>query len=126
MSEEWLERQEGPEGQWCDLLKRVPYDRQRMIEVGMRGGRSGADTMDAVLTGMLWECKVKDALTGEMTTDIQRAGAEIVQPWRTRAVELYNAWYAEAMPGPKGSPRTGSRTPRSGKKTPASATSERG
>jgi hypothetical protein len=112
---EYLERQEGPDGNTCELLTRVPYDRQRMIEQGLARARDNRDQMDACLRGLLWSCDVVDVLTGEKTQDIDRAGAEIVQPWRKRAVDIYNGWYAEAFPGPKGSSRTGSRTPRSGK-----------
>lgn len=122
MTEEWLERQEGPEGQWCDLLKRVPYDRQRMIEVGLRDGRNALDAQDAALRGMLWACSVRDTLTGAMVDDIERAGAEVVQPWRLRAMELYNDWYKVAMPGPKGSARTVNRTQTSGKTSAPSET----
>lgn len=115
MTEEWLERQEGPDGQWCDLLKRVPYDRQRIIEVALTTARSVRDMDDAALRGMLWRCSVKDTLTGEVSQDIGDAGAEVVEPWRKRAQELYNAWFKTAFPGPKGSSRTGSQTRRSGK-----------
>lgn len=120
---EYVEHQEGPDGQYCDLLTRVPYPRQRVIEIAMSQARTTVDAMDAAFQGMLWSCSVKDALTGEMTDDVDQAGAEVVQPWRVRAMELYNAWFKEAMPGPKGTSRTGSRTPRSGSKTKARATS---
>jgi hypothetical protein len=114
MNESYLERQEGPDGQWCDLLNRVPYDRQRMIETGLVNARSSRDQMDAALRGMFWRCSVRDALTGEITDDLNRAGAEVVQPWRMRAMELYNDWYRDAFPGPKGSSRTASPTPPTG------------
>lgn len=126
MTEEWLERQDGPDGQFCLLLNRVPYDRQRMIEVGTAGARTVRDNQDACLRGMLWEASVKDALTGELTDAIDRAGAEVIQPWRERAVVLYNEWYRKAYPGPKGSSRTDSRTPSSGKTPKASVTSAAG
>lgn len=122
--ENYLERQDGPDGQFCELLTRVPYDRQRVIEVALAGSRSTLDRMDAALRAMLWTCSVKDALTGEVTDDIVKAGAEVVQPWRIRAMELYNDWYKAAMPGPKGSARTDSRTPPSGKTPKPSATSD--
>jgi hypothetical protein len=123
MTEEWLERQEGPDGQFCELLTRVPYDRQRMIERGIFDARSEADGQDAVLRGLLWTMSVRDTLTGEMTDDIGKAAANVIEPWRERAVELYNAWYETAMPGPKGSSRTASRTRTSGKPTKPSETS---
>lgn len=115
MSEEWLERQEGPDGQWCDLLNRVPYDRQRIIEIELSKARSVRDMDDAALRGMLWACSVKNTLTGEQSEDISVASAAVVEPWRKRAQELYNDWYKTAFPGPKGSSRTGSRTQPSGK-----------
>jgi hypothetical protein len=120
----YTERQEGPDGQHCDLLTRVPYDRQRMIETAMSRARTVRDQQDAALRGLLWEASVKDTLTGEMTSDVDRAGAEVIQPWRERAVELYNEWYAVAFPGPKGFSRTASRTPPSGKTRAPSETSE--
>ncbi len=123
MTEEWLERQEGPDGQYADLLTRVPYDRQRAIEISLGRFQSELDQQDAALRGLLWEASVKDTLTGETTDDIGRAGAEVIQPWRIRAMELYNAWYKAAMPGPKGSAGTGHRTRRSGRKTSPSETS---
>lgn len=129
MSEEWLERQEGPDGQWCDLLTRIPYGVERRVEIGLSFARSQRDQMDAVLRALIAEdrdekprCSVKDALTGEVCDDINRAAAEVIQPWRVRAMELYNAWFKAAMPGPKGSSRTGNRTPTSGKAKRASTT----
>jgi len=97
-----------------------------MIEIGLREATTTADAMDAALRALLAECSVRDADTGEMVHDIEKAGAEVVQPWRVRAMELYNAWHKDAFPGPKGSPRTGSRTPSSGKTPRASATSGHG
>lgn len=123
---EYVEHQEGPDGQYCDLLTRVPYDRQRMIEIALRDGQTNGDAMDAILRGMMWECSVKNDLTGEMSDRVEWAGSAVVQPWRLRAVELYNAWYKVAFPGPKGLPRTGSPTRTSGKTGKASATSGRG
>ncbi len=102
MSEEWLERQEGPDGQYCDLLNRLPYDRERMVEQGMFKAESQLDGQDAVLRALAWSVSVKDALTGKTTNDLDRAAAEVIDPWRKRAVELYNAWYLVAFPGPKG------------------------
>lgn len=121
MSEEWLERQEGPDGQWCDLLKRVPYDRQRLIEMAMDRSRSVRDQQDSALRGMLWACQVRDVLTGDTTDDIDKASGEVVVPWRERAIVLANEWWKAAMPGPKGSSGTASRTRRG--KTATSETS---
>lgn len=124
---EYLEHQEGPDGQHCDLLNRVPYDNQRKVEAAFAWARSPNDRLDAALRGMLWTpadvdeyhvgCKprVKHMLTGEITDDLGAAGTDVVQPWRVRASELYNAWSEIAFPGPKGSSRTGNRTPTSGK-----------
>lgn len=109
---EFLETLEGPDGQKCRLLTRVPYDRQRIIERLMASARSNADRSDAALQGLLWDCTVTDYLTGKETQDIGAASAAVIEPWRIRAVDLYNAWYAEAMPGPKGSTRTAPRTGR--------------
>lgn len=125
---EYLERQEGPDGQHCDLLNRVPYDRQRMIETAMIDAKTARDMADAAFRGLLWTehepAKVKDALTGEWSEDVDRAGAEVIEPWRNRAVELYNRWHKDAFPGPKGSPRTADRTRPSGRTAKASAISE--
>ena len=120
---EYLERQEGPDGQHCDLLTRVPYDRQRMIEMAFARARSDVDRLDACFRGLLWgDAVVKDALTGEQTADYDRAPAEVIQPWRIRAGELYNTWFAVAFPGPKGSTRTGRRTGSSAKPSEPPAT----
>ena len=113
---EYVEHQEGPDGQWCDLLIRIPYENQRVIEIGMSHARSNNDRLDAIFQGMLKGCEVKDYLTGEPSDDPMKAATEVIQPWRERAMELYNAWSAVAFPGPKGSPRKpGNRTPTSGK-----------
>jgi hypothetical protein len=101
ISPEFLERLEEPDGDLCVLLNRVPYDRQRVIEIALAEARSTADRLDAALRGMLWEAKVKDYLTGEATDDPARANTAHVFKWRLRAMELYNAWYAEAFPDPK-------------------------
>jgi hypothetical protein len=122
---DYLEKQEGPDGQTCELLTRLPYDRSRMIERGMFDAKSELDAKDAVLRGMIWTCSVVDTLTGETTDDIDKAAAEVIDPWRDRAVELYNAWYKVSHPGPKGSSKTASRTRTSGKKE-ASGTSASG
>ncbi len=66
MTEEWLERQEGPNGQYCDLLTRLPYERQRMIEALPPTSRP-ADIKDVVLRALLWDAKVNDTLTGQPT-----------------------------------------------------------
>jgi len=125
MDNDYTERQEGPDGQYCYLLTRVPYDVQRMIEAGMAVARTNNDRLDACFRGLLWgERNVKDTLTGEMTDDVDRAAAEVIQPWRVRAAELYNDWWKQAFPGPKGSPRKGSPTQSSGKAQPPSETSE--
>jgi hypothetical protein len=119
----YTEHQEGPDGQSCELLTRIPYDRQRMIETAMYRARSNVDRLDAAFRALLWSATVKDVLTGETTDDVDRAAAEVIQPWRVRAVELYNDWFKAAYPGPKGSSGTGRRT-RSGAKTaPPSETS---
>ena len=120
---DYTETLEGSDGQTCELLTRVPYDRQRMIERGMFEAKSELDAQDIVFHGLLWTAKVNDALTGEPTEDVDKAGAEVIDPWRQRAVELYNAWYAVAFPGPKGSSRTASRTRTSGKTAAPSETS---
>lgn len=124
MSEEWLERQEGPEGQWCDLATRVGYGAQRRIEIALARAQNATDMSDVALRGLLEGCSVKDVFTGEPTEDIDRASAEVVEPWRRRAMELYNAWYKDAHPGPKGSSRTARQTKSSGKQMQASATGE--
>lgn len=121
---DWIERQEGPDGQWCDLATRVGYGAQRRIEVTLALARTGTDAADAALRALVEGCSVKDVFTGELTADIDRASAEVVEPWRRRAMELYNAWYKDAHPGPKGSSRTASQTPTSGKTKPASETSD--
>ncbi len=124
MTEEWLERQEGPNGQYCDLLTRLPYERQRMIEALPPTTRP-ADIKDACLRALLWEAQVTDTLTGQMTGNIDRAAAQVIAPWRERAVELYNAWYAEAFPGPKDSTgKTGSQTPTTGRTSKRPETAE--
>jgi hypothetical protein len=58
-----------------------------------------------------------------MTTDVGRAAAEVIKPWRERAVQLYTDWYAQAFPGPKESTRTGRQRSTSTSRA-ASATSE--
>jgi hypothetical protein len=123
---DYIERQDGPDGQFCELLTRIPYDRHRMIEKALFDARSELDARDAALRGLLWSVSVKDALTGAETADIDKAGAEVIEPWRKRAVELYNAWYESAFPGPKGSSRTASRTRTTGKTDRASETSAPG
>ncbi len=124
MTEEWLERQEGPDGQYCELLTRIPYDRYRIMENGFWGVENTKAQNDVVFRAMIWEASVKDTLTGEMTDDVGKADAMLIDRWRDRAVQLYNKWNAAAMPGPKGSSRTDSRTPTSGRKPKASETSE--
>jgi len=125
---DYLERQEGPDGQYCDLLTRIPYDRQRTLELWLSRARSKNDQMDAALHALLWTdyapAKGKHVLTGEWTDDVGMAGAEIVEKWRERAMELYNDWFAAAMPGPKESTRTGRRTGISVKSAEASETPE--
>lgn len=124
---EYVEHQDGPEGQFCDLLTRLPYDRQRMIEIALASAKTQRDMEDAALRGLLWSASVKHSLTGEMTDEFSVGAAEVIDPWRKRAVVLYNAWYEQAMPGPKGSTRKpGSLIQRSGKTAKASATSGRG
>lgn len=119
---DYLEKQDGPDGQTCELLTRIPYDRHRMIEKAFFEAKSEVDAQDALLRGMLWSASVKDTLTGETTDDIGRAATEVIDPWRQRAVELYNAWYAVAFPGPKGSSRTAYRIRTSAKKMSPSET----
>ena len=122
MANDYTERQEGPDGQYCDLLTRVPYANQRMIEIGLSYARTNADRMDAALRGLLVGCSVLHELTRERSDDLNDAAAEVVVPWRVRAMDLYNAWYKQAFPGPKETSRTDQSTPPSGKKTPRSAT----
>jgi hypothetical protein len=86
-----------------------------MIETGLARADNVRDQQDACLRGLMESCSVLDVDTGERTANIGKASAAVVQPWRERAVDIYNEWYKEAFPGPKGSSRTGSRTPRSGK-----------
>lgn len=131
---EYLEHQEGPDGQCCDLLTRVPYERQRALEINLRNGRNAQDQDDAALRAFLWRaadvdeyhvgCKpnVKHDLTGDFTDDLGKASLAVIQPWRERASELYNAWFEAAMPSQKkGSGRTG-RSTRTG--SPRSATKD--
>lgn len=131
----YLEHQEGPDGQHLDLLNRVLYDRQRVIEIGLRNARNTLDEYDAALRGMAWTAAdvseykvgcvpaVRHLLTDDMTEDLGKASAAVIQPWRVRASELYNEWYQATIPGPKGSTRKpGSPIPTSGKSTKAHAT----
>lgn len=107
----YVERQEGPDGQYCLLLNRVPYDVALAIDMVIDVERSTSRRADAILRNLTWECRVKDYLTGEMTADVGQADPYMVLEWRNRAVELWNEWRKAAKPGPKGSSRTASQTP---------------
>ena len=118
----YTERQEGPDGQYCVLLTRVPYDRWLLIEAESHRDRNPATFTDVIFRALLEEASVKNYLTGEDDFDVARADPALVTKWRERAFELYFEWKKAAMPGPKGTSGTGSRTRTT--KAKASGTSE--
>lgn len=92
----------------------------------MARARTTNDQADACFRGLLWSIKARDILTGEMTDDPDAdIAAEVIQPWRMRAVDIYNEWYAAAFPGPKGSTGTGRRTRNTAKSSAPSETDGR-
>lgn len=128
----YIERMELGEGQWATLLTRLPADRAQRIRVALvREQDERAKTIaltdpifaEAVRDAVLWECSVKDYLTGEITSDINRADPRISDEVEVKALELYIAWSVEAYPGPKGRSRTDAPTRTSKKAASTSGTS---
>lgn len=120
----YTEKQEGPDGQYCVLLTRVPYDIALDVDVVVETERAPSRRADAILRGLTWECSVINYLTGERTSDVGAADPYLVLEWRNRAVELWHEWKKVAAPGPKGSARTGSQTPSTDPSSEPSETSE--
>ena len=119
---EYTERLEGPDGQFCVLLTRLPYERALLVERESIRESNLSVFANACLRAHLWEASVTDYLTGEDAgDDFMRGAPEVITPWRERAVQLYVEWRKIAFPGPKGSPRTGRRT-RSGDRAPSATT----
>lgn len=123
----YTERLDLGEGQWAVLLTRLPAEREQRIRVfaarerdqrksNSLRGLSDPAFIEIVRDAMLWECQVKDYLTGDMTSDIGKASPAISDEVGLKAIELYVLWYSEAYAGPKGSAGAASPTP-SGEKT---------
>lgn len=95
----FTERQEGPDGQFCELYTRFTYDEMQRIEEASVSRMNISAFADAVLKVAASEFMVFHARTGkENTTDIGVGNAAVTVPWRDRAVDLYLAWKEEAFP----------------------------
>lgn len=116
----YTERLELPDGQWAVLLTRLPAARYQMVRVAaareqdMR--KRALKTADpvfiaAVRDAFLWECQVKNYLTGEWTDAITAADPKVSDAVEMKALELWIAWRTDAEPGPKGSSPTDASTP---------------
>jgi hypothetical protein len=141
--EDWLEKVDGlPDGHSAELLKRLPYDRARLVEAATErdqvitaaiGSKAGiknlrgatyAGWLDAVLRAHLWSFTGKDYLTGETTNDIGKAAPPIISDLRVKAAALYLDWVNEALPGPKDTSETDSPTPNGEKAEPSETDAE--
>lgn len=131
----YTERLDLGEGQWAVLLTRLPADREHQVRLATTRerdqrkslslrGLSDPAFIQIVRDAMLWECQVKDYLTGNDTSDIGKADPKVSDQVGLKAVELYVLWYAEANPGPKGSPGTANQTPTTETDQSPSATDE--
>ena len=103
MAESYVERVDLPNGQWADLLTRLPYERATMIVKAIaREGNTLPVFEDVVLRAHLWRAK----LTNYLEPDADALGAdgvgmadpETVDQLQTRAMELYIAWRKMARP----------------------------
>lgn len=128
----YTERLELPDGQWAVLLTRLPADRYQMVRVAVareqdtrkRGLKQGDPIfVAAVRDAFLWECSVKDYLTGALSTDVNDADPKVADAIEMKALALWIDWRQAAEPGPKGS-STDDQTPSGGKTVEASATNE--
>ena len=129
----YTERLELPDGQWAVLLTRLPADRYQMVRVAAAREQDARKRplkqgdpifVAAVRDAFLWECSVKDYLTGEITNDIDRADPSISDQIEIKSMVLWIAWRSAAEPGPKGSSPTDNRTPSGEKAADPPATSE--
>lgn len=142
MTESWLHHMDGPDGQEADLLTRLTYDRDQLIQISMereehvtallmaQAGVEGGTGFsvpwfaDACLRAHLWTGKFRHALTEEITDQVGQADprSDFLVSVRLKAVELYLAWKQVAKSGPKGSGPTEAPIPSGDPET--SATSE--
>lgn len=109
----YTERLELADGQWATLLTRLPSDRAHSVRVAVAreadareaAGIMGGDPVfiKAVMKAHLLECRVKDYLTGEMTSDVDKADPRITDEIEAKAFVLYVEWSQDAYPGPKDS-----------------------
>lgn len=129
----YTERMELPDGQWAVLLTRLPTDRYQMVRVAAAREQDtrkrALKTADpvfvaAVRDAFLWECQVKNYLTGEWTDQITAADPKVSDAVEIKALELWIAWRTDALPGPKGSSPTDKSTPSGEKAADHSETNE--
>ena len=126
----WLKKEHG-DGWSAQLLTRLPYDRELLIELAQereevvlnalmdlassgkaprRQGAGWSAFTDAVLRAHLWAFEGIDYLTGEPTDEIGKAHRDVVDKVRLAALKLYAEWRAEAYPKDdalENSPETG-------------------
>jgi hypothetical protein len=129
----FTERLDLPDGQWAELLTRLPYDRQMAVEVATERdaaitgaladklapetairGATWAGWVDAVMRAVLWQAHLRGYLEPDKWLDaaeVGQADPQVTDKIRLHAVKLYLEWRKAIDPGPKESSQSGTQTP---------------
>ena len=119
----YTERLELPEGQWADLLTRLPTARAQIVLVAIAREQDIRKKplmtwdpvfTDAVARAHLVSARLKNYLHPDQWVGADEYGLaapEITDEIKVRATVLYAQWSADATPGPKEPSTTDSPTP---------------